>query len=158
MRSETTKQLIPLSNVVRLEETAAANSFNRYNRHRSVMINVYPRPDVPLAEVIAEMEKVVAERLPSTAGVYWRGEAGDYKENSLAIYFTFGLALVVAFLVLSAQFESFIHPMVVMMTVPLATAGALAGLLIFGQSINLYSQIGMIVLVGLVLKFVSRKN
>src|SRR5207302_6673828 len=71
---------------------------------------------------------------------------------SSAIYFTFGLALVVVFLVLAAQFESFIHPFVVMMTVPLATAGALAGLLIFGQSINLYSQIGIIVLVGLAAK------
>ncbi len=152
VRSDTTKQLVPLSNVVKLEEAGAAASFNRYNRHRSFMLNVYPRTDVPLADVIAELERVVAERLPSTAEINWRGEAGDYKDNSMAIYFTFGLALVVAFLVLAAQFESFVHPMVVMMTVPLATAGALAGLLLFGQSINLYSQIGMIVLVGLAAK------
>jgi multidrug efflux pump len=105
-----------------------------------------------LGEVIDEVEKVARERLPPEAELTWRGEAGDFKDNSSAIYFSFALALVVVFLVLAAQFESFIHPLVIMMTVPLAVTGALAGLLVFGQSMNLYSQIGIIVLVGLAAK------
>ena len=111
-----------------------------------------PRTDVILGDAIREVERVVQEKLPSTAVVTWRGEAGDFKDNSASIYFSFALALVVVFLVLAAQFESFIHPMVIMMTVPLAVFGALIGLLMFGQSINLFSQIGIIVLVGLAAK------
>ncbi len=152
VRSDTTRELIPLSSVVTLEEAAYSNGLNRFNRRRAISVNIFPRLDIPLGELIEEVEKVVKARLPETAELNWRGEAGDYRENSAAIYFSFALALVVVFLVLAAQFESFIHPVVVMMTVPLATAGALLGLTLFGQTINLYSQIGIIVLVGLAAK------
>jgi multidrug efflux pump len=102
--------------------------------------------------LIAEVEGIVEPMLPDTAELVWRGEAQDFKETGYLIYISFGLALVVVFLVLAAQFESFIHPLVILMTVPLAVFGALFGLLLFGQSINIYSQVGIIVLVGLAAK------
>ncbi|MBY0508805.1 MAG: efflux RND transporter permease subunit [Rhodospirillaceae bacterium] len=152
VRSETTGQLIPLSSLVTMEEGSYADGLNRFNRRRAINVNVFPRPDVLLGDVVNEVERVAREKLPPTAELTWRGEAGEFKDNSAMIYFSFALALVVVFLVLAAQFESFVHPLVIMMTVPLAVTGALGGLLIFGQSINLYSQIGIIVLVGLAAK------
>ncbi len=152
IRSTTTKALIPLSTLVTMEEGSYAASFSRLDRRRAITMMFTPRTDVILGDVINEVERVAQEKLPSTAVLTWRGEAGDFKNNSASIYFSFALALVVVFLVLAAQFESFIHPMVIMMTVPLAVFGALAGLLMFGQSINLFSQIGIIVLVGLAAK------
>ena len=152
VRSTTTRALIPLSSLVTLEEGSYADNFQRLDRRRSIMLMMSPRTDVVLGDAIKEVERIAAEKLPTTAVLTWRGEAGDFKGNSASIYFSFGLALVVVFLVLAAQFESFVHPMVIMMTVPLAVFGALIGLLIFGQSINLFSQIGIIVLVGLAAK------
>ena len=152
IRSATTKALIPLSSLVTMEEGSYAASFSRLDRRRAITMMFNPRTDVILGDAINEVERVAQEKLPSTAVLTWRGEAGDFKNNSASIYFSFGLALVVVFLVLAAQFESFIHPTVIMMTVPLAVFGALVGLLAFGQSINLFSQIGIIVLVGLAAK------
>jgi multidrug efflux pump len=152
VRSNTTRELIPLSSLVTMEEGSYVEVFSRLDRRRTIYINLFPRSDVILGDVIKEAERVAAEKLPPTAVLTWRGEAGDFKDNSSAIYFSFALALIVVFLVLAAQFESFIHPLVIMMTVPLAVFGALVGLLLFGQSINLFSQIGIIVLVGLAAK------
>jgi multidrug efflux pump len=152
VRSSTSRALIPLSSLVKLEETSYADSFQRLDRRRSISLFLTPRTDVILGDAIAEVQRIAAERIPSTAILTWRGEAGDFVDNSGSIYFSFALALIVVFLVLAAQFESFIHPVVIMMTVPLAVFGALAGLLLFGQSINLFSQIGIIVLVGLAAK------
>lgn len=152
VRSNTTRELIPLSSLVTLEEGSYVEVFSRLDRRRTFYLNLFPRSDIILGDVIKEVEKVAKEKLPNTAVLTWRGEAGDFKDNSSAIYFSFALALIVVFLVLAAQFESFIHPLVIMMTVPLAVFGALVGLLLFGQSINLFSQIGIIVLVGLAAK------
>jgi len=152
IRSATTRQLIPLSSLVTLEEGSYAEAFIRLDRRRTFNMFLNPRPDVILGDAIREVERIAAETLPSEALLTWRGEAGDFKNNSAAIYFSFALALLVVFLVLAAQFESFMHPVIIMMTVPLAVFGALAGLLLFGQTINLFSQIGIIVLVGLAAK------
>jgi multidrug efflux pump len=152
VRSATTKELIPLSSLVTMEEGSYVEVYSRLDRRRTIYVNLFPRSDVILGDVIKEVERIAQEKLPSTAVLTWRGEAGDFKDNSSAIYFSFALALIVVFLVLAAQFESFIHPFVIMMTVPLAVFGALVGLLLFGQSINLFSQIGIIVLVGLAAK------
>jgi multidrug efflux pump len=152
VRSATTGKLIPMSSVVRLEEGSTVDMYSRLDRRRMVIVAVYPRSDAILGDVIKEVERIAAERLPPEAVLTWRGEAGDFKDNSASIYFSFALALIVVFLVLAAQFESFVHPMVIMVTVPLAVFGALVGLLMFGQSINLFSQIGIIVLVGLAAK------
>ncbi len=152
VRSDTTRELIPLSSVVTLEEGAYADSLNRLDRKRAINFSLFPVPGANLADIIDEVERIADANLPEAAEVVWRGEAADYEETGYFIYFSFGLALLVVFLVLAAQFESFIHPFVIMMTVPLAVFGALLGLLLFGQSINIYSQIGIIVLVGLAAK------
>jgi len=93
-----------------------------------------------------------AEHLPAAAKVDYRGQSLDYKESTGDIYFAFGLALLVLFLVMAAQFESFVHPAVIMVTVPLALAGGFIGLLVMGMSFNLFSQIGMLMLIGIASK------
>ena len=152
MRSDTTGELVPLSSVVTLEEGTYANFLPRLDRRRAIFFNLFPVGDANLAELVAEVEAIVDQQLPDAAQIIWRGEAADYKETGYFIYFSFALALLVVFLVLAAQFESFVHPLIIMMTVPLAVFGALIGLLLFGQTINIYSQIGIIVLVGLAAK------
>ncbi len=152
VRSGTSRELIPLSSVVTLEEGTYSDFLPRLDRRRAIFFNLFPAGDANLAELVAEVERIAEPILPETARIIWRGEAADYKETGYFIYFSFGLALLVVFLVLAAQFESFVHPFIIMMTVPLAVFGALVGLLLFGQSINIYSQIGIIVLVGLAAK------
>jgi len=152
VRSDTTRELIPLSSVVTLEEGTYAENLSRIDRKRAVTFFLTPTLDVTIADVIREVERIAGPILPDTAELVWRGEAQDFKETGYLIYISFALALIVVFLVLAAQFESFIHPLVIMMTVPLAMFGALAGLALFGQSINIYSQVGIIVLVGLAAK------
>ncbi|MBL8642900.1 MAG: efflux RND transporter permease subunit [Rhodospirillaceae bacterium] len=152
VRSDTTRQLIPLSSLVRIEEFSGADSLNRLDRMRSITILATPVPGYPLGDAVRDINKVVAEKLPPEAQLTWRGEAAELNDANVLMFLAFGLSLLVVYLVLAAQFESFIHPFVILMTVPLAVAGALAGLLLFGQSFNLYSQIGIIVLVGLAAK------
>lgn len=152
VRSDTTGALIPLSSFVTIEELAGSNSLNRYNRMRSITITSNAVPGYPMGEAVADIEKMTRDLLPDHARISWRGEAEELKESGSLIYLSFGLALLVVFLVLAAQFESFIHPVVIMMTVPLAMAGAMVGLLLAGQSFNIYSQIGVIVLIGLAAK------
>jgi len=152
VRSDTTGELIPLSSLITLEELADSDSLNRYNRLRSITITANPLPGYSVGQAVADIEKMVEDRLPPEARTSWRGEALELKESGILIYVSFGLALIVVFLVLAAQFESFVHPFVIMMTVPLGVAGALVGLFVFGQSLNIYSQIGIIVLIGLAAK------
>lgn len=125
---------------------------SRIDRKRAVSFFLNPALDVNLLDLVNEVESIVRPILPDTAELVWRGDAQDFKETGYLIYISFGLALIVVFLVLAAQFESFVRPLVIMMTVPLAVFGALLGLLLFGQSINIYSQVGIIVLVGLAAK------
>jgi len=152
VRSDTTRELIPLSSVVNLEEGTYAESLQRIDRKRAISFFINPALDVKLSQLIQEVEGIAEPILQEGAELVWRGEAQDFKETGYLIYISFGLALIVVFLVLAAQFESFVHPVVIMMTVPLAVFGALAGLALFGQSINIYSQVGIIVLVGLAAK------
>jgi len=95
---------------------------------------------------------VVRESFPDEARIDYQGESLEYKEASGSLAFTFGLALLIVFLVLAAQFESFVHPVVILVTVPLAVAGALLGLYLTGLSINIFSQIGIIMLIGIAAK------
>lgn len=152
VRSDTTRELIPLSSLVTIEEFSGADSLNRLDRMRSITILATPAPGYLLGDAVRDINAVAAERLPPEAVKMWRGEAQELNETNNLMLLAFGLSLLVVYLVLAAQFESFVHPFVILMTVPLAVAGALAGLLIFGQSFNLYSQIGIIVLVGLAAK------
>jgi multidrug efflux pump len=152
VRAQASGTLVPLSNLVRVREGATAASYSRYDRLRAITISAGLAPGYTLGEAVSYIETLVRETLPPTARLSWQGEARELKESSQALLLSFGLALLVVFLVLAAQFESFVHPFVIMTTVPLAVFGALAGLGAFGMSLNIYSQIGMIMLIGLAAK------
>ena len=152
VRSERSGALIPLSNLVRLEEFADSISLNRYNRVRAITLQANLADGVALGDALASLERMVEEHLPGSVIVDYKGQSQDYKFAGQSIVFTFVLGIVVVFLVLAAQFESWVHPLVIMLTVPLAMAGALLGLYLTGQTLNLYSQIGLIMLVGLAAK------
>lgn len=152
VRSDRTGSLIPLSNFVTTSETAAAAELNRFNRFRAVTISANLMPGTTLGDALDFLEGVVRDKLPPTAIVDYKGESREFRESSASLYFVFALALVVVFLVLAAQFESFIHPLVIMLTVPLAVVGALFGLWIGGSTLNVYSQIGIVMLIGLAAK------
>lgn len=152
VRSERSGALIPLSNLVTIEETAASPTLNRYNRVRAITIEANLAPGTTLGEALAYLEGLVVDHLPASASIDYRGESRDFKTSGESILFVFALGLAVVFLVLAAQFESYLHPFVIMLTVPLAIAGALFGLYLTGGTLNVYSQIGLIMLVGLAAK------
>ncbi|TDJ46193.1 MAG: efflux RND transporter permease subunit [Gammaproteobacteria bacterium] len=146
------RQLIPLSNLVTTESTAGSGTLNRYNRLRAVTITASLAPGYALGDALDFLEQTAREELPSSARIDFKGESLEYKETSGATYFTFGIALLVVFLVLAAQFESFVHPLIIMVTVPLALAGGLLGLYLTSKTLNIYSQIGVIMLIGIAAK------
>ncbi|GGE65101.1 efflux RND transporter permease subunit [Shewanella carassii] len=152
VRSDRSKQLIPLSNLVNIEEFADASQLNRYNRMRAITLEASLAEGYSLGEALDYLNDLAHTYLPAEALISYKGQSLDYQESGSSMYFVFLLALGIVFLVLAAQFESYIHPMVIMLTVPLATVGALVGLLLTGQSLNIYSQIGIIMLVGLAAK------
>ncbi len=145
-------QLIALSNLVSLRELAEPSTFNRYNRLRAITISGQVVPGYPLGEALAYVEDAARTVLPEQAAWDYKGESREYKLSGEAAWISFALALLVVYLVLAAQFESFIHPLVIMLTVPLAVLGALIGLWLADSSVNLYSQIGIVMLIGLAAK------
>ncbi len=145
-------ELVPLSSFVMLTESAAPQTLNRTDRLRSITIQSSLRPGASIGEGLSALEQIVHDNLPAEARIGYTGQSKDFRESSNAIYVTFGMALLVVFLVLAAQFESWINPFIIMLTVPLAVTGGLAALAITGQSLNIYSQIGMILLIGLMTK------
>jgi multidrug efflux pump len=152
VRSVTSGKLIPLSNLVGLTEYAEAGTLSRFNRMRAITLSAGLAPGYTVGEALDYMRGIAAEELPPEAQIDYKGESREFMKSSGAVFFTFGMALLVVFLVLAAQFESFLHPLVIMLTVPLAMLGALLGLAIWGVSLNLYSQIGIVMLVGLAAK------
>ena len=153
VRSDDSGQLVPLSSLTRVEPIAAAGTLNRYNRLRAITLSANLAPGFALGDALAFMEDVVRTDLPASAQIGYKGESLELRESEGGLFFVFLLALLVVFLVLAAQFESFIHPLIIMLTVPLATFGALLGLYLTGDSLNIYSNIGLIILVG-----ISTKN
>ncbi|MFT4257175.1 MAG: efflux RND transporter permease subunit [Pseudoxanthomonas sp.] len=152
VRSTTTDALIPLSNLVKLVETAEAGTLSRFNRMRAITLTAGITPGYTVGEALQYLRGIAAEELPPEAQFDYKGESREFMKSSGAVFFTFGMALLVVFLVLAAQFESFAHPVIIMLTVPLAMLGALLGLAAWGVSLNLYSQIGIVMLVGLAAK------
>ncbi|MFK8015067.1 MAG: efflux RND transporter permease subunit [Gammaproteobacteria bacterium] len=152
VRSASSGQLIPLSNLITIDEKAGASQLNRYNRLRAVTISASLVGDYTLPEALAFFEDVVRNELPAVAQLDYAGESLEFKEASGGLMFTFGIALLVVFLVLAAQFESFIHPLVIMVAVPLAVAGGLLGLYVTNTPFNIFSQIAMIILIGIATK------
>jgi hydrophobe/amphiphile efflux-1 (HAE1) family protein len=152
VRSDRTGELIPLSNLVRLTELAGPMRLNRFDRLRAITVSAALSPGYTLGEALGYVEKVVKEELPPSVRLNFDGQSREFKESGSQLYFMFVLAMIVVFLVLAAQFESFLHPFVIMTTVPLAVIGALVGLWLYGMSINVFSQIAGIMLVGLAAK------
>ncbi len=149
VRSERSGELIPLSNLVKLVEFADSIKLNRYNRVRAITIEANLVDGYSLGDSLKHLEGLVKDNLPGHVVIDYKGQSRDYKSAGESLFFIFALGIMVVFLVLAAQFESWIHPFVIMLTVPLAMTGALFGLYVTGQSLNLYSQIGLIMLVGL---------
>ena len=145
-------ELVALSSFVSLTESAAPQALNRFDRLRSITIQSGLAPGVSIGQGLETLEQIVRENLPAEARIGYSGQSRDFKDSSSAIYVTFAMALLVVFLVLAAQFESWINPFIIMLTVPLAVTGGLAALVLTGQSLNIYSQIGMILLIGLMTK------
>ncbi|MCC5825779.1 efflux RND transporter permease subunit [Alkalimonas sp.] len=152
IRSSTSNQLIPLDNLVTLREEATASSLNRYNRMRAITISGNMAPGYSLGEALAYLENIVRTEIDDYVSIDYKGESQLYQESGDATLLVFLLALLITYLVLAAQFESFIHPLVIMITVPLGLVGALAGLYFSGMTLNIYSQIGLVMLIGLVAK------
>ncbi len=151
VKSERTNELIPLSNLVTMRTIGDSGSLPRYNRLRSVTITANLVPGYSLGEALKFMEQTAAEVAPD-ARIDYKGESREFRETGNAIFFTFLLALLAVYLFLAAQFESFVHPVVIMMTVPFALIGALWGLYAAGATLNVYTQVGLIMLVGLAAK------
>ena len=152
VRSARTNELIPLSNLVRIEEFADSISLNRYNRVRAITLQANLADGVSLGDALGYLEGLVEEHLPDKVIVDYKGQSQDFRFAASSILFTMLLGIVVVYMVLAAQFESWLHPLVIMLTVPLAMAGALLGLYLTGQTLNIYSQIGLIMLIGLAAK------
>ncbi len=152
VRSQASGELIPLANLVTLSELAEPASFNRFNRLRAITISAGLAPGYTLAEALVDVQTIIDEELPQGVQLDYKGEARDYVSSGSAVMFTFAMALLIVYLVLAAQFESFIHPLVIMLTVPLAVLGALLGIWLFNSSLNLFSQIGIVMLIGLAAK------
>ncbi|MFW6093977.1 MAG: efflux RND transporter permease subunit [Pseudomonadota bacterium] len=152
VRSSSTDELIPLANLVRLEEMADSNSLNRYNRVRAITLEANLAPGTTLGEAVAHLEGLVRDKLPDDAVVDYKGQTRDLQESGASMVFVMLLGAAVVFLALAAQFESFRHPLTIMLTVPIAMAGGLLGLWLTGNTINIYSQIGLVMLVGLAAK------
>ncbi len=145
-------KMIQMDNLVELEESVAPPQLYRYNRFNSATISAGLSPGYSLGESIEEMDRIAKETLDDTFRTALEGESRNFRESSSSLMFAFLLALVLIFLILSAQFESFKDPFVVMLTVPLAVTGALFFMWMFGVTMNIYSQIGIIMLIGLVAK------
>ncbi len=152
VRSTRSGELIPLSNLVRISEQADSNVLNRFNRMRAITIEANLADGLSLGAALDYLEGLVDAHLPEQTTVDFKGQSRDFRQSGEGVLFVFLLGIAVVYLVLAAQFESWLHPLTIMLTVPLAMAGALFGLWLTGQTLNIYSQIGLIMLVGLAAK------
>ena len=152
VRSNTTGKLISLANLVEFEEVGSAKILARYDRQRAVTISARLVGDYTLSEALSYLEKTVNENVPE-ARIEWKGKSEELKETSNELFIIFALALLTAFLVMAANFNSFIHPVVIFLTVPLSIFGGIIFILLFNSSINIFSQIALVILIG-----ISTKN
>lgn len=144
--------LIQLENVVKVANQSNPPSIYRFNRYVSATVSAQPAVGVTLGDGIAEMKKIARDVLPESYATTLSGSARDFDESASSLIYAFVFALILIFLVLAAQFESYRDPLIVMLTVPLAIAGALISLMLFNQTLNIFSQIGIIILIGIVTK------
>ena len=152
VRSDTTGKLISLANLVNFEEEGAAKELARYNRQRAVTISANISENYTLSEAIKYLENIMTEVSPQSQ-ITWKGKSEEIKETSNELFIIFALALLTAYLVMAATFNSFIHPFIIILTVPLAIFGGLVFILFLNSSINIFSQIALVILIG-----ISTKN
>jgi len=152
VRSENSGKLISLANLVDFKEEGSANKLSRYNRQRAITISANISENYTLAEAIKYLEKTMSQIAPEKQ-IAWKGKSEELKETSNELYVIFALALLTAFLVMAATFNSFIHPFIIVLTVPLAVFGGLVFILLLNTSINIFSQIALVILIG-----ISTKN
>jgi multidrug efflux pump len=145
-------ELVQLDNLVKIEYRSTLPQIYRFNRYVSATFSANLAKGYTLGQGIKEMDKIAKETLDDTFVTSLAGVSRDYAESSNTLLFAFMLALILIYLILAAQFESFMDPMIIMFTVPLAIAGALITLVVLGQTMNIFSQIGMIMLIGIVTK------
>ncbi len=144
--------MVQLSNLVDVRENVAPQSLNHFNRLRAVKVTATLAPGYAIGDALAAMDDAAKRALPVTAQTDLDGQSREFRSSGGEIYFTFVLALLFIYLVLSAQFESFINPFVIMLSVPLSMTGALITLWLAGGTLNIYSQVGLVTLVGLITK------
>ena len=152
VRSDTTGKLISLTNLVNFKEEGTAKELSRYNRQRAVTISSNISENYTLSEAIKYLENIMAEVSPKSQ-ITWKGKSEEIKETSNELFIIFALALLTAYLVMAATFNSFIHPFIIILTVPLAIFGGLVFILFLNSSINIFSQIALVILIG-----ISTKN
>jgi multidrug efflux pump len=145
-------QLVQLANLVTVTETVAPKELNHFNRLRAAIISANLTPGYTLSEALGFMEKTAKEVLTAEYQTALDGQSREFRESGQQLYFVFFLALAFIYLVLSAQFESFRGPLVIMLTVPLAISGALVAMKLAGVTLNVYSEIGLVMLIGLITK------
>jgi multidrug efflux pump len=145
-------QAILLENLVKSGSQSSPPQLYRYNRYIAATVSASTVPGVTLGQGIEEMDKIAAEVLDENYSTALAGTSKEFAESSSSLLFAFLLALALIYLILAAQFESFRDPFTIMLTVPLAIAGAVLALWIFGQTLNIFSQIGIIILIGIVTK------
>jgi multidrug efflux pump len=151
VRSTTTGQLVALSSVVRLRSYADAQALGHYNKVRAVTITASLAPGYTLGQALDWLDEQ-AVRNPDITQIGYKGESLAFRQTGSSLMIVFGLTIIIVYLVLAAQFESFVHPAVIILTAPLALAGGLLGLWVMGGTLNIYSQVGIIMLVGLAAK------
>ena len=146
------ERMIPLSELISLKEVATDSKLNRYNRIRSFTLSAKLQENYSLGEALSYLNTIVKEKLPEHATIDYKGQSKNFQSANQSIGFMFALAMVIVFLVLAAQFESFIQPFVIMLTVPLAFAGGIFAMQMYGISLNIYSQIALVILLGIATK------
>ena len=152
VRSEKSGNLISLANLVNFKEEGSASKLSRYNRQRAVTISANISEGYTLSEAIKYLEQTMSQIAPENQ-ITWKGKSEELKETSNELYVIFGLALLTAYLVMAATFNSFVHPFIIVLTVPLAVFGGLVFILFLNSSINIFSQIALVILIG-----ISTKN
>jgi multidrug efflux pump len=152
VRSSRSGELIPLSNLVTIRSVADSATLNRYNRVRAITIEAGLANDAALGDVLDAMQAKAREVLPQEATIDFKGQSLDFKTSGQSVIFVFAIGLAIVFLVLAGQFESYRHPIIIMLCVPATLAGGLLGIWLTGNSLNIYTQIGLIMLIGLAAK------
>jgi multidrug efflux pump len=151
VRSQTTRELIPLASLVRLREAAQAGELGRFNKQRAITLQGNLAPGTTLGEALDFLEAAALDQ-PQVTAIGHKGESQQLRQTGSSLWVVLALTILLVFLILAAQFESFVHPAVIILTVPLAVGGGLFGLWLMGGTLNLYSQVGIVMLVGLAAK------